>query len=826
MELVPGPSISEALRSGSFPEKDVVRLGGQMARGLRAAHEQGVIHRDLKPSNLRLTEDGMLKILDFGVARLEQKARRAAGDATATETADGQVVGTLPYMAPEQLRGRGVDTRTDLYAAGAVLYEMATGERLFSKPSTAELTEAILNEEPRPPRELNERITPGLGAVILKALDKDPELRYQTAKELLVDLERLQQRTRSSGLADAQTSGSGPTVPRAAGALGTSPVEVEGGDDVSPAKGSRAPAHLIPWAITAVAALVAVITLWRAQPSPLAQAPPAATRLVVSLPADQKLKMVLDQPIALSPDGRRLVYAVQDDRGTRLYARALDQFDAREIPGTEGGKCPFFSPSGEWVGFFTSGQLKKVALAGGDPQPICDASPVPLGATWGAGDTIVFGSEEPGGLWKVSADGGTAEPLTKVDAESGETAHSSPHILPNGETVLFTVVADGQTAIDAVSLAGEGRRRLDEVGVAEGPRYASSGHLVFARGTALWAVAFDPDRLEVMGAPFFVIDRVESQDQVGRRRAVFALSASGSLAYVAVRPDDVMGWVDRDGHFAAMLEGKTFALPRLSPDDSRVAVSVDKGEGLDVWLLDPERGTFTPLAVEGANVEPIWTPDGKRVTFTSDRSGGAMALFEKAVDGNGDPVLLHQPAGRNAPFAGSWSPDGEVLAFYERSAKGVRDIWLLPRGGEPIAILNTPANEHSPMFSPDGRWLAYVSDTTGQEEVYVRDREGSGPPWQVSQGGGREPLWSPEGRELFYRIGDRVMTVAVTAEPSFSPSRPELLFEGAYMRTTAGGLNYAVTSDGKRFLFVRQEPLEIRVVVNWVAELSRLASEK
>jgi Tol biopolymer transport system component len=828
MELVRGPSLRDKLEEkGALPEKTVVRLGTQLARGLQAAHEEGIVHRDLKPSNVQLTPDGLVKILDFGLAQL--LPREAAEEETApTETAIGKAAGTLLYMSPEQLRGRGVDARTDLYAAGAVLYEMATGQRLFSKPSTAELTEAILNDEPRPPRELKEQISPGLEAVILKALDKDPELRHQTAKDLLVDLERLQQRTRSSGRVAAQTSGSGPTVPRATGALGTSPGEREGGDDVSPAKGSWARAHLIPWAIAAVAALVAVITLWRVQPSPSAQAPPAVTRLVVSLPADEVLNTALDQPIALSPDGRRLVYTAQDDRGTRLYARALDQFDAREIPGTEGGKYPFFSPSGEWVGFFTSGQLKKVAVAGGDPQPICDAFPVPLGATWGAGDTIVFGSKEPGGLWKVSADGGTVEPLTTVDAESGETTHSSPHILPDGETVLFTVVADGQTAIDAVSLAGEGRRRLDEVGVAEGPRYASSGHLVFARGTALWAVAFDPERLEVMGAPFFVSGNVESRDQLGERRAVFALSASGSLAYVPVRPDDVMGWVDRDGHFAAVLEGTALGLPRLSPDDSRVAVSVDKGEGLDVWLLDPERGTFTPLAVEGANIEPIWTPDGKRVTFTSDRSGGAMALFEKAVDGNGDPVLLHQPAGRNTPFAGSWSPDGEVLAFYERSAKGVRDIWLLPRGGEPVAIVNTPANEHSPMFSPNGRWLAYVSDTTGQEEVYVRDREGSGPPWQVSQGGGSEPLWSPDGRELFYRSGDRVMTVAVTTEPSFSPSRPELLFEGAYMRNPdAGGLNYAVTSDGKRFLFVvRQEPLEIRVVVNWVAELSHVASEK
>jgi Tol biopolymer transport system component len=289
----------------------------------------------------------------------------------------------------------------------------------------------------------------------------------------------------------------------------------------------------------------------------------------------------------------------------------------------------------------------------------------------------------------------------------------------------------------------------------------------------------------------------------------------------------MMGWVDRDGRFTALLEGNTLGLPRLSPDDSRVVVIVDKGEGLDVWLLDPERGTFSPLAVEGTNLEPIWAPDGERVTFTSNRSGGRWGLFEMAVDGKGEPALLYRPEGANTPFAGSWSPDGEVLAFYERSATGARDIWLLPRGREPVAIVDTPANEHSPMFSPDGRWLAYVSDASGREEVYVRDREGSGPPWQVSEGGGSEPLWSPDGRELFYRSGDRVMTVALTTEPSFSPSRPELLFEGAYMRNPSfGGLNYAVASDGKRFLLIREEPLEIRVAVNWVAELSRLASEK
>jgi hypothetical protein len=432
MELVRGPSLRDELEEkGALPEKTVVRLGTQLARGLQAAHEEGIVHRDLKPSNVQLTPDGLVKILDFGLAQL--LPRETAGEETApTETAIGKAAGTLLYMSPEQLRGRDVDARTDLYAAGAVLYEMATGQRLFSKPSTAELTEAILNEEPRPPRGLKERISPGLEAVILKALDKDPELRHQTARDLQVDLERLQRYTPSSAVSGLQTRGRA-----AAESSAPARAEDQGAGEPAPARLDRRLA--LAWGVAAVAALVAVITLWRAQPSPLAQASPAVTRLVISLPADQKLHVVLDHPIALSPDGRRLVYSVQDDRGSRLYARALDQFDAEEIPGTEGGMYPFFSPDGEWLGFFASGQLQKVALAGGDSQPICDAPPVLLGATWGAGDTIVFGATEPGGLWKVSAGGGTAEPLTTVDAESGETTHCSPHILPNGETVLFTV---------------------------------------------------------------------------------------------------------------------------------------------------------------------------------------------------------------------------------------------------------------------------------------------------------------------------------------------------------------------------------------------------
>ena len=796
LELVEGPTLADRISQGPIPLDEALPIARQIAEALEAAHEQGIIHRDLKPANVKVKTDGTVKVLDFGLAKAFQPEatdpdQSQSPTLTGGATQMGVILGTAAYMAPEQARGRPVDKRADVWAFGVVLYEMLAGHRLFACTDVADTLALVLTKEidwtvlpkhvPRSVRQLLQR-----------CLERDARQRLRDMGEARISLRRMG------------------TLP------GADHVDPEA---ITPGVNRRL---TLAWSITAVMGVVAAVTIWMTN-TPPAPAPSAVTRFAVNLPADRKLNVGLDHPIALSPDGTRLVYTVRGDRDTMLYVRRFDQFDAAAIPGTEGARYPFFSPDNKWVGFFAAGKIKKVALAGGEPQPICDAPPFPLGAAWGPDDTIVFAPEIGGGLRTVPASGGPTEPLTRLDVENGETAHGSPQVLPNGGAVLFTIRAGSRTQVGVKSLENGEQRTLDELGSAGGAWYVPTGHLVFARGSGLWAAAFDPDRLEVLGSPFFVSGKVYSRGLGGLSPGIFTLSSRGSLAYVPSGGDDTLGWVDREGRFTAVQAGGRLHLPRLSPDNSRVALSVDSEESLDVWLLDLHRGGFNPLAVEGTNLEAAWTPDGTRVTFTSNRSGGQWNLYEMAVDGSGKTDLLY--AAENVQFPGSWSPDGRVLAFYERNSTGTKDIWLLPRDGDPVAIVSTPASEHSPRFSPDGRWLAYVSNASGREEVHVSEIEGSGDPWRVSQEGGSEPVWSADGRELFYRNGDQMMRVAVETEPTFIPSTPEPLFVGDYRRSpNIGGFNYDVSSDGQRFLMVREDPvIRVHVILNWIGELERLA---
>ncbi|MCG6927273.1 MAG: protein kinase [Acidobacteria bacterium] len=807
MELVPGPSIDEELRRGPLPEKDVVRLGGQMARGLQAAHEQGVIHRDLKPSNLRLTEDGMLKILDFGVARLEQNARRAAGDATATETADGQVVGTLPYMAPEQLRGRGVDTRTDLYAAGAVLYEMATGRKLFPKPSAAELTEAILNENPVPPREVNERISPGLESVILKALDKDPELRHQTAKDLRADLERLQQRSGApSGTASIAAGLEG------AWAAGSSQER------------RRTTRERLAWAaLVLLVGGVAALSAWHlARPVEV----PRIVRFGIDIP-DLLAHDTID--LAVSPAGRHVAFAPWSSEGS-LWLRSLDTRETRRLPGTDGASAPFWSPDGNSIAFFGYGGrgelvLRRITLDTGDVQTICGFS----GGFWGGGTwndegRILFGGgdeDERFRIHTVSAAGGEPAVLFGLDPARNERGHSNPQFLPDGRSFLYQVDSGDPEAsgIWRSSLDSPQSREIVLPGALG--EYAASGHLLYYlldRPDGLIVRPFDAGRSKPRG---------EATTVLQMPMAPGTWSAGGNVLVYLERglPAFNLTWFDRAGlRLGTVGAPASYGRVQLSADGSRAAVAFGTQGNWDVWTIDLERGLPTRVTSHpGTDGNGVWSRDGREVFFSSDRGGGGVwRLYRKRQDGTGPATLLHETARNEFPKA--VTPDGTALLFVTGGPPSNDSVWALPLLGEgdPELVLKVPYSLDDPQVSPDGRWLAYCANDTGGWEVYLMPYGREGERIPVSLGGGRQPRWRGDSRELFYVTpqGELMAVPVRETEDGLQLGRGSRLFNAGVRSRTRS--QYGVTGDGQRFLVITPADgnrRSLEVVLNWTALL-------
>jgi serine/threonine-protein kinase len=545
--------------------------------------------------------------------------------------------------------------------------------------------------------------------------------------------------------------------------------------------------------------------------------------------------------MAVSPDGRTLVFSAGDDTGSRLYLRALNETQGTPIAGTEDGVGPFFSPDGEWIGFWADGNLKKVHIDGGFPVPVCDVSRAPHGVSWGPDDSIVFGQRR-GGILRVSADGGAPEEIT-VLAE-GELSHRHPQILANGNSVLFTVRgrssgAWDETTIVAQSLKTGERKILVENGA--DPRYASTGHLVFTRLGALMAAPFDPKRLEVTGGAVVVLESVRQGVNAGNNSfdtfiGQFDFSTSGTLVHVPggvwSDPQRSLVWVDRDGQEEPLSAPPgPFYFPHLSPDGTRVAIYRSGFEGGDIWLYDISRGTMTRLTFdESTECWPRWTPDGARITFSSDRPGGS-GIYWIPADGSGAAERIST---EDKTIPASWSPDGRVLAFVHFTGTGRKEIWMLPPGGEPQPFSESPFSERYPAFSPDGRWLAYVSAPSGRSEIYVTPYPGPGPRVQISTDGGFSPAWAPNGRELFFVVSREngrttsMWAVDITTEPSFSAGKPRKLFRGDY-RGTSPVRNYDVAPDGQTFLMIKgdfelEEPVTLlHVTLNWFEELKRLA---
>jgi eukaryotic-like serine/threonine-protein kinase len=803
MEYLEGETLAQRLLKSSLALEQVLQYAIEIADALDKAHRKGITHRDLKPGNVMLTKSGT-KLLDFGLAKLKQEVSPAnvplSELPTANDplTAEGALVGTMQYMAPEQLEGKEVDARTDIFAFGAVVYEMATGKRAFEGKTQASLIAAILEREPPPMSSLQPMTPPALDRVVRRCLAKDRDDRWQTARDLEVELKWIAESGSQAGLA--------PTAAM---------------------KGFRAlgrRALILSVGIFLLGAAIAGMAVWSLKPTPT---PQPISRLTITLPQGQQLAGLENGPaVVLSPDGTHLAYVARHGGTQQLYLRAMDSLEVKPIPGTEGASNPFFSPDGQWLGFFAGTKLRKVSVSEGAAVTVGDAS-VPRGASWGSHGMIAFAPTPVSALLQVPDAGGTPQPLTRF--EKGDISHRWPEFLPGGKAMLFvagTSAADFANAQVTVQSLGTGERR-DLIQGGANPRYAPSGHLVYAQGGSLMAAQFDPRRLLVTGAAVPVVEGVLQFPVSGV--AQYSFSATGSLVYVlggVQSAQSKLVWVSRNGAEQALATpARAYLNPRLSPDGRRVAVGITESES-QIWLYDLSRETLTRFTFEGnTNNRPVWTPNGKRIAFQSSKEG-PLNIFWQLADGSGGLERLNTGKYTQAPS--SWSPDGQLLAFFEVNPTTQRDIWVLPLGDRKAQpFLRTPFNESVPRFSPDGRWLAYISDESGRYEIYVQAYPGPGGKWQISTEGGTEPAWNPNGRELFYRSGDKMMAVDIATRPGFAAGKPHMLFEGQYQPAPATLPNYDVSPDGQRFLMVKPTesveaaPTQINVVLNWFEELKR-----
>jgi eukaryotic-like serine/threonine-protein kinase len=801
MEYLEGETLAQRLVRGPLPLNQVLQYAIEIADALDKAHRKGVTHRDLKPGNIMLTKSGT-KLLDFGLAKLQQEVAPANIQVSQSPTmsqpltAQGTIVGTLQYMAPEQLEGKEVDTRTDIFAFGTLVYEMATGKRAFEGKSQASVISAIMSSDPAPISSLQPMTPPALDRVVKRCLAKEPDERWQSANDLANELKWI---AASGEQAGATTTSAGA-------------VRVNW-------------RNRLLWAAAGLAGCALVgLAVWNLKSAPT---PQPVSRYTITLPPGQKLADLDRGPaIALSPDGTHLAYVATHGGTQQIYLRAMDSLEAKPISGTEGAIEPFFSPDGQWLGFFAGGNLKKISVSGGAPLTLGNVAQ-PHGGSWSSRGMIAFAPTATGALLQVSDAGGVPQPLTRLG--KGEVAHRWPEFLPGGKAVLFSASSTTSSWSNA-QVAVQSVRSGERQNLAQGathPRYAPSGHLVYVQGENLMAVPFDPQSLTVTGTASPMLEGVLQSTSSGI--AQYSVSATGSLVYVSGGIQSAqrkLVWVDRKGVEQALAApAHAYRYPRFSPDRRRVAVMIEESE-TNIWLYDLARDTLTRLTFQGStNLLGAWTPDGKRIAFQSTKEGPGN-LFWQMADGSGG--LERLTTSDYVQGANSWSPDGQLLAYIEVNPTTGYDIWVLrmsDRKAQPF--LRTPFNESSPQFSPDGRWLAYTSDESGRFEIYIQSYPGPGGKWQISTDGGTEPAWNRNGRELFYRNGDKMMAVDIATQPGFSVGKPRMLFQGQYVLTPASFPNYDISADGQRFLMLKPteqagvEPTQINVVLNWFEELKR-----
>ena len=774
MELVEGPTLADRIAQGAIPVDEALSIAKQIAEALEAAHEQGIIHRDLKPANIKLRPDGTVKVLDFGLAKALQPVSATGVDATASPTITspamltgvGMLLGTAAYMSPEQARGKAIDRRADIWAFGCVFYEMLTRKRVFPGEDVTETLAAVMLKEPNwtvLPAKTPARVRELLG----RCLIKDPRNRVQAIGDVRIAIGEAQSRA---------------GIDR----------------DVAQTSARHISKVWVGIATVLLLTTIAFAALWVVSFNRPVQPAPPEIRVEVNTPST-------DDPLsfAISPDGRRLVFSASNEGKSQLWVRPLDSVAAQALAGTDGARYPFWSPDSASVGFFADSKLKRVDILGGAPLALANAV-AGAGGAWNRDGTILFAPTGANPLSKVPAAGG--EPVVVTQLEAGQASHVFPQFLPDGRHFIYFVVGGPGQGVYASSLDGGAPKRLTN---ADAPAVVSpSGFLLFVRRTTLFAQAFDFQRQELSGNPFPVAEQAAFDRSL-------APGYSASADIVVYRTGSIvraqqLTWLDRSGQSVGTIgapDSADLTNAELSPDGTRVAVWRLVSGNADVWFVDAERGVPTRFTFDAASdAYPVWSPDGNRVVFASTRKG-AYNLYWKLSSGAGADELLLESAQGKVPT--DWSRDGRFLLFRSNDPQTGFDLWVLPLSGDkqPIPFLRTPFVERDGQFSPDGKWIAYQSNESGQFEIYVQPFPGPGEKFRISANGGAQPRWDTNGRELFYvSLDGKMMAAPVKLLPdgqSLETRTPAALFP---VRIAGGPLpgsfnqQYAVSSDGQRFL--------------------------
>ena len=818
MEYLEGETLADRLARGPLPLEQAIRFGVEIADALGRAHRQGIVHRDLKPGNVMLTKSGV-KLLDFGLAKAVASGGPPSG-LTALPTVagrpnltqEGTILGTLQYMAPEQLEGRESDGRADIFALGAVFYEMATGQKAFMGSSQASLTSAILRDEPKPISQAQPMTPPALDHVVKTCLAKDPEDRWQSAHDVASELKWIAEEGSQAG------------VP-------------------APVLSRRKSRERLAWIAAAVflvaaaafALLFARVRQEKPHPSPihaLVRVPEKAPFDIVAVPE-------------LSPDGKSIVWSGSDAGSLQtppLWVRSLSSDDAHPLAGTERAMYAFWSPDSRSIGFFADHKMKRVDLAGGAPVTLCDIADVGRGGAWSPQGVIIFSGARAGPLYRISATGGSPEPLTNLDSKRGDTTHRWPQFLPDGRHFLYLASPNvsEKRAVFVASLDGHENRPLplapdlplpaSESGhpsrteAIANAAYAS-GHILFVQKSTLYARPFDAAKAQVKGPAVVVAENVGSGYSV--IRSMFSVSQNDELIYVE-EPSDFdsrVEWIDRQGRLSpALSESAIYSDVQFSPNGKQLALSIEdrRTRQTDIWTIDLTRDVRTRLTFgPGQSASPVWSPDASRVIYDASRS--KIGIFEKASSGVGPEKVLIETEGEATPT--SWSSDGRFVlyGFWNRTEGTNYDVWVLPVSplGKPFPYLRATADEAEACFSPDGKHVAYSSTESGRPEIYVQSFPAGAGKWQISTQGGSSPRWRKDGRELFF-LGDdgRIYAVPVRGDESFEAGTPRPAFESGVKVS-----GYDVAPDGQRFIkwtpVVDQAHLPQRLVVHWPAFIKR-----